>query len=568
MGAIQFLAIVLLLAADSAAAQNCKCTPADECWPTTSDWSALNDTLSGRLIKTEPLASVCYPSEPDYDARACDEVLANWAAWSSHSSDPISAGVSNDIDEGCYPIYANGTSILGDADAGRRGCSRSSYPPYVVNATEAVHVQAALTFAEKHNLRLNIKNTGHGGHRTVSHGSLSIWTHHMKNFEFTPDFQPRCTVNSLNGKAQAAATLGAGIQGGEVLDLLAHHNMTTVTGTNSDVGLVGWATGGGHGFLTGSYGQGADNILEATLVTPGGEVIIANQCQNNDIYWAIRGGGGGTYGVILSMTVKAYPMPSVQLVTYTITARNGTTVSAWWDFVAGFHAILPQIQDSGLHGYWSIQGLPLTMGGTLGAYDTDKAAVEKAMSPMAAYFEDSSSVVNATWSIISMATYSEFIEMVKEAYPEGDGASRSAAASRLISERVVMENTSALTQILEEIGPGSSEVDSLPPGSISMSGSMTLSNKPVDNALPPGWRRSVVHLITKQAYDDSTPAHDVDKIQDDFTYTKLDALRSLDADAPAYLNEANRFEPGWQWSFFGPKYARLREIKDRLGGVG
>lgn len=151
-------------------------------------------------------------------------------------------------------------------------------------------------------------------------------------------------------------------------------------------------------------------------------------------------------------------MPSVQLVPFTITANNGTTASYWWDFVAGFHAILPQVQDLGLYGYWNIKTPPLTMGGTLGAYDTDKKAVEKAMGPMAAYFKDSSSVVNATWSVISMATYSEFVEMMKEANPGSDGTSRSAVASRLISKRVATENTSMLAQILKEVGPGSSEV--------------------------------------------------------------------------------------------------------------
>ncbi|KAJ5530564.1 hypothetical protein N7527_003957 [Penicillium freii] len=82
-----------------------------------------------------------------------------------------------------------------------------------------------------------------------------------------------------------------------------------------DVGVAGWATGGGHGVLTGVYGMGADNIIEATVVTPNGDLVTANECQNNDLFWAIRGGGGGTFGVILSPTVNAYQMLSLSTAT-------------------------------------------------------------------------------------------------------------------------------------------------------------------------------------------------------------------------------------------------------------
>lgn len=65
------------------------------------------------------------------------------------------------MDSSCLPVYPNGTSVGGDPDAGRKGRSIGNYPPYVVNATEANHVQAALKFAQRFNLRFNVKNTGH-----------------------------------------------------------------------------------------------------------------------------------------------------------------------------------------------------------------------------------------------------------------------------------------------------------------------------------------------------------------------------------------------------------------------
>lgn len=137
--------------------------PNDPCWPSESAWSSLNETLSGRLIRTVLPASVCYPDEPNYDQAACELVLGNWTASSFHSSDPTSVDQPMFANNSCNPIYLNGMSISGDPDAGKKGCQLGFYPPYAVNATEPDHVQAALKFIRQHNIRSNIKNTGHNG---------------------------------------------------------------------------------------------------------------------------------------------------------------------------------------------------------------------------------------------------------------------------------------------------------------------------------------------------------------------------------------------------------------------
>jgi hypothetical protein len=136
------------------------------CWPSTSEWTSLNNTISGRLIKTLPVASVCYRSEPGFNPEACQSVLSTWTTWPFHSADPASVGDPS-LDNACTPIFPNGTSISGNPNAGKQGCSLGNYPPYVVNATGAEDVQHAVAFAKKWNLRLNIKNTGHSGERRL-----------------------------------------------------------------------------------------------------------------------------------------------------------------------------------------------------------------------------------------------------------------------------------------------------------------------------------------------------------------------------------------------------------------
>lgn len=135
--------------------------PSDPCWPSSQEWASFNETVSSRLIRTVPLASVCYKSEPNFNNEACSAILADWTSSAFHAADPASVGDLTWTNSSCLPIYPNGTSVGGDPDAGKKGCSIGNFSPYVVNATEAGHVQAAFKFAEKHNLRFNIKNTGH-----------------------------------------------------------------------------------------------------------------------------------------------------------------------------------------------------------------------------------------------------------------------------------------------------------------------------------------------------------------------------------------------------------------------
>lgn len=67
----------------------------------------------------------------------------------------------------------------------------------------------------------------------------------------------------------------------------------------------------GHGPLTSKYGLGVDQVLEYKVVTADGNLMVANNITNTDLFWALRGGGGGTFGVIVEATVKAYPTPNI-----------------------------------------------------------------------------------------------------------------------------------------------------------------------------------------------------------------------------------------------------------------
>ncbi|KAJ7913241.1 hypothetical protein B0H13DRAFT_1874059 [Mycena leptocephala] len=136
--------------------------------------------------------------------------------------------------------------------------------------------------------------------------------------------------------AQPAATLGAGVQWAQAYEFADTHNITLVGGSDRTVGVVGgWLQvkpcpgcgtfysnfmfsnqGGGHGVLSDTImmGLGVDRVLQFKVVTPDGELGVANACQNQDLFFALCEGGGGTFGVALEATFLASPPVTLQAV--------------------------------------------------------------------------------------------------------------------------------------------------------------------------------------------------------------------------------------------------------------
>jgi hypothetical protein len=120
-------------------------------------------------------------------------------------------------------------------------------------------------------------------------GSLSIWTHHLKDFEYLPSI----SIGDYEGKA---ARVAAGIQ---TYDLLGHSRTANVTILEPGRGTVGtfnsYFIGSGHSTYTSYYGLAADQILSIQVVTADGRFVTADPSNNTNLCWALRGGGGGDF---------------------------------------------------------------------------------------------------------------------------------------------------------------------------------------------------------------------------------------------------------------------------------
>jgi FAD/FMN-containing dehydrogenase len=110
--------------------------------------------------------------------------------------------------------------------------------------------------------------------------------HHMRGLSFHDGFTSEGCDFSIGGPAITAA---AGTQMLELDEQTHMRGLTIVSGGAGTVGVGGFFMGGGHGALSSTYGMGADQVLQIEMVTPGGEILTVNECQHQDLFWAMRG---------------------------------------------------------------------------------------------------------------------------------------------------------------------------------------------------------------------------------------------------------------------------------------
>ncbi|HTX23419.1 MAG TPA: FAD-dependent oxidoreductase [Steroidobacteraceae bacterium] len=257
--------------------------PSDAAWPSEAAWQRLKDAVGGKLLPVHfPLDALkAAPDSPA--ARALMKALKNpyWIA-----------------DEPGL------TETLGWVDA---WVTRPSV--YAVAARNARDIAAAVNFARENRLRLVVKGRGHS-YLGASNApdSLMIWTRHMTDVEMHSAFVPR----GCQGKVapQPAVTIGAGTHWMKAYQAVTTQGGRYVQGGGcTTVGVAGLTLGGGFGSFSKRYGTAAASLLEAEVVTADGELRIANACMNPDLLWALKGGGGGTFGVVSKLTVRTHDLP-------------------------------------------------------------------------------------------------------------------------------------------------------------------------------------------------------------------------------------------------------------------
>ena len=218
---------------------------------------------------------------------------------------------------------------------------------YTVKAETPDDFAATVGFAHKHNLRLVVKGTGHDWYgRSAAAGSLLLWTHLRKkkvwHDAFVPEgcspapagstandaavdvagappistvpspppSSPAAPVPAAAAAAVPAVTVESGVQFYDLYPAAMARGRLVVGGTCPTVGVGGCWLSGCYGAFARKYGNGAMNILEAKIVLANGTLVTTNKCQHPDLFWSLRGGGGGNVGVVVDFVARTHPSPT------------------------------------------------------------------------------------------------------------------------------------------------------------------------------------------------------------------------------------------------------------------
>jgi hypothetical protein len=184
--------------------------------------------------------------------------------------------------------------------------------PYVVSARSSDDIVKAIQFAKKHHLKLTIKGTGHDylGRSNGSSDSLLLWTHLMRDITIHDSFVSKGAPAGT--KKEHAVTIEAGTRWGEVYkEVMVKRGRYVQGGGCTSVGAAGgFLQGGGFGSFSKKFGLAAGSLLEVEVVLADGRVVIANKYMNSDLFWALKGGGGSTFGVVSKVTLQTYDLPT------------------------------------------------------------------------------------------------------------------------------------------------------------------------------------------------------------------------------------------------------------------
>jgi len=170
-------------------------------------------------------------------------------------------------------------------------------PAAVARPLDPADAAAAVRWAATYNVPLRARSGGHSyaGYSTLSDGVvLDLRNLRQINFD----------------RRAGTATIGAGAQLIDVYAALARKKATIPAGSCPSVGIGGHAVGGGIGLVGRAFGMTADNLLAAQLVTADGQIRLIDKQSDPDLLWALRGGGGGNFGVITDLVFRLRHVPS------------------------------------------------------------------------------------------------------------------------------------------------------------------------------------------------------------------------------------------------------------------
>jgi hypothetical protein len=318
-----------------------------------------------------------------------------------------------------------------------------------------------------------------------------------------------------------------------------------------------------------------EQVLELQVVTPDGEIRIVNEKSNPDLFWALRGGGASTYGIVTQVIYKAYPAPKVTAISLYMAPKNSTAAAqeAYYQAMGYFLAMHPNLTDFGLSGYPTLTKKSYT--GLLWAPGKTEQEILEFFAPMERKLL---SYGITLWKFTISSTFFlalEYLAASSNALAEASGLPF-AMSSRIFPRTALTEvNVPTIARMLEFLMKDS-DIELLPypnmPGSKHQ-------NRKWDVGLNPAWRKAALHMVSiwnptvndkVLKFNESRSAGrnqlDAVKIMEKkMSEVYGPAMDALSEDGAAYINEGSYLEKDWKKTFYGggERYEKLLSIKRR-----
>lgn len=326
----------------------------------------------------------------------------------------------------------------------------------------------------------------------------------------------------------------------------------------------GYLAGGGHSPVTPIYGLGSDQVLSIDVVTPDGRFVTADETQNEDLFWAIRGGGGATWGVVTSMTVKVYEKMVFSGMTWNTTTKEmNVTDEAFWEAIAAYWRRYPEFSAAKSYGYcrmspeegggYAWRGLPVMVPGMKLADFKELAQplldewAALGVDPKVEFFEHDS--LYKAWSQHFPTS------IVARAY--GRTANRLLPRKNWEDETLLNDTIATVRSVVEDgaflvhYNINADEPEDTP-----------------DSAANPAWRDVMMFNIIGVSWDAETPQDEIDDINENLTNELNQRLIDISPGSGGYLNEGDVMDPDFAQSFYGSNYERLLAIKKKVDPKG
>ena len=470
---------------------------------------------------------------------------------------------------------------------GWSGAFTSQPSRYGVAAAGIDDIVAAVTFAAEHGVRLVVKGTGHDYlGRSGAADSLLLWTHGLRDITIHDSFSITGGVSAAIGVP--AITVGAGTRWLEAYQAATNHGRYVQGGGCTSVGAAGGFTlGGGFGSFSKRFGTAAENVLEMEVVTAAGDVLVVNDAQHRDLFWALRGGGGGTFAVVSTVTYQTHGMP--EMLGAVIGMIGASSESDYQRLVRELVAFYPDL-DNAHFGEQIRLANDNTILLTMMALDLAEEDVRGVWRPFTDWLARHSDSYTTDFQV-GTGPFGTFWDcgwwmdnlpgVISRDERPGSPPDRFwwATNQEEVSQYWDAYGSRWLPVQLLEPSKRTALADALFEASrhcaFSFHANKGLSGAAVDarqrdrqTAINPAVFEAVALVVSasgQQYAFPGVPGHEPDPAASAEAAPKVNAamkvIRAATPEAGTYVNECDYFEPDWQRSFWGENYPRLLEVK-------